>query len=206
MTVTIAYAQENDLPAIRKMAIELMPEMTELHGPVWDHRLGSGRFTVESLLIVARDPDLPAPIGFAWADAALLNDEGVLEPWWCLNAIAVRPTHRGTRIGRKLVEAVRELAGKAGIVSLHGICDRNLRQWYESQGFTVLKPGEKAGSDGIVRRFPPAEGKFSIGDGEGECVFFVDVESVEPRRITRLTPIRQTIVMTGDASLREDDN
>lgn len=187
MTLTIAAATESDVPALQELARELLPDLTKLHDPDWSHRLGSGRMWAEPLMLVARHSSVPgnAPIGFAWVDAAMFHDSEVREPWWCLNAIAVRSEYQRRHVGRVLVDTVRKIASVAGIVSLYGICDRKLADWYTDRGFTVLDPGEKVVSDGPVRRYPPDGTTVTFGDAEGECVFFTDIEPVAPRRLIR---------------------
>ncbi|WP_161987463.1 GNAT family N-acetyltransferase [Prescottella subtropica] len=184
--MTLAAAAESDLPTIRELARELLPDLTELHVPDWSHRLGSGRIWVESLLLVARHSSVPGnePVGFAWVDAAMLHDEGVFEPWWCLNAVAVGSEYQGRGVGRALVDTVRKIASAAGVVSLYGICDQTLADWYTDRGFTVLAPGEKVVSDGLVRR-SPSDGTMVSLDAEGECMFFTDIEPVASRRLIR---------------------
>lgn len=177
MALRIGYAEPEDVPALQAMAIELLPDLTALHGPDWTARLGNGRVWVESLLVVVRDSDAgDTPVGFAWGSAAMFEDSGVLEPWWCLNAVARQPAYRGRKIGERLVDVVREHARKAGVVSLYGICGRSLTPWYENQGFTVLAPGQKIESDGAARRFGNDEGTVFFGDEEGECMFYADID------------------------------
>lgn len=190
LTLTIDYANEHDLPAFRQMAIDLMPDMTELRTPDWHHRLGHGRCWTEPLLLAVRDSDstVSGPIGFCWADAAMADDNSVFEPWWCLNAVAVRPKYRGAGVGGKLLKAVRQAASFAGVVSLYGVCDRSLTGWYGHHGFTVLGPGEAVVSDGPVRMVPPPPGgakTITFRDEKGECVFFTDIEPASVRRLTQ---------------------
>lgn len=113
----------------------------------------------------------------------MLGDEQILEPWWCLNAIAVRPNYRGRKIGRSMVKGVCEAAAFAGVVSLYGICDHSLSAWYGNQGFTALGQGEMIVGDHPVRRPGQPPGQFVLRDGEGECIFFMDIEPQPPARL-----------------------
>lgn len=185
MTIQIGYATQTHLPTLRSLAHELLPDLTALHGPEWNHRLGQGRVWTEPLLLVARDTDVPdlGPVGFCWVDPAMLGDEQILEPWWCLNAIAVRPDYQGRKIGRSMVNGVCGAAAYAGAVSLYGVCDRTLSAWYGDQGFTVLDHGEAIVADHPVRRPSQPPGQFEFRDGEGECIFFMDIEPQPPARL-----------------------
>ncbi|WP_369011267.1 GNAT family N-acetyltransferase [Rhodococcus sp. PAE-6] len=185
LTINIGYATGTHLPVLRSLAQELLPELTELHGPAWDHRLGQGRVWTESLLLVAQDSEVPdlGPVGFCWVDPAMLSDEQIIEPWWCLNAIAVRHAYRGRKIGRSMVEAVCGAAAYAGAVSLYGVCDQSLSAWYSDQGFIVLGQGEAITADRPARRLGQRPGQFVLRDAEGECMFLMDIEPQPPARL-----------------------
>jgi len=185
VTYQIAYADETDLPHVRSMAIELMPAMTALHTEGWNHRLGQGRAWAESLLLVVRDTSASddQPVGFCWTDPAMLADNGIREPWWCVNAIAIRPAHRRRGLATQILSAVKGAAASAGVVTLHGVCDRELSAWYEDQGFTVLQPGQFLESDGPVRMTGKPASVVRFNDVEGECMVFTDVDPTPPRRL-----------------------
>ncbi|MFE5309524.1 GNAT family N-acetyltransferase [Isoptericola sp. NPDC056605] len=134
---------QRDVPAIEELARRRLPTMSHLHDrSSWDRtdRFGPGshpRDRYSPVVHDARTDGTENLVAFAWVDAALADDYGVEEPWWCINAIAVAEPYAGHGIGGGLVEMIEGQAREAGVVSLYGQAYQSAAQFWRSNGFSV---------------------------------------------------------------------
>ena len=182
--VQLTFARERDLAAIARLAELHLPNPIGLTPEDWANRRGRGAPFLANLLIAAIDRE-GRVVGFTWADAAAVYEQGMAEPWWCLNAVVVSEEHRSKGIGRMLVETVLERARHVGIVSLFGVCEPELAPWYESLGFLVTAPGGALIADPALKYEPAVEyTKYENTDKHGGVMFVKDVEPFPPCRLS----------------------
>lgn len=135
-----------------------MPSMTFLHdADRWSHRFGDGRTIRDSWTLVLRDRSASGElIGFAWVDDAMFVDAKILEPWWCINAVAVASKHRRRRLGGRLVAEILNAASAAGVVLVYGQSLPAAVEFWQNSGFLVGAEGEPLRAHNAAQR--------SIGD------------------------------------------
>lgn len=147
-------ACRHDVPGIAALAEVEMPSMTFLHRGGWEeaYRFGAGNHARDSYFVVVRQGEDGPVVAFCWADAALFDDHGIEEPWWCVNAVAVTSAYRRKRLGAALVSGIKRRAAEAGISTLYGVCYPDSVAFWRSQGFDVTARGGALVADRKVRR------------------------------------------------------
>lgn len=137
----------HDTHALIELARDRLPTMTSLHDPAsWDrsYRFGPGYHSRDRYLPVVhavRDDGSEALVAFAWVDAALADDLGVEQPWWCINALAVRKEYARRGIGSGVVSAIVDHALGAGVVSVYGQAYASAAEFWRSCGFWLTALG-----------------------------------------------------------------
>lgn len=151
-----APACRHDVSDLVALAREALPSFPALHDPEgWrtSYRFGSGLHPRDNYLIAVRDGGEDGPlVGFIWVDAAMAIDYGVIEPWWCINAVAVAPAYRRAGHGRALVLTAVERARAIGVALIYGLSVRASVPFWEDLGFTVAADREPLVSDRPARR------------------------------------------------------
>lgn len=164
----IMVACRHDAAELAELTRRRMPEMTALHADEsWRtyYRFGPGFHPQDNYLLIARLGGDGPLLGLVWADAAARTDAGVLEPWWCINALAVDERVAGQGLGRQLVKMVKDQAAAIGISSLYGLCYPTSADFWRKQGFSVGELGQGMRSDVPVRLSSGARKTFHT-DGE----------------------------------------
>ncbi len=139
----VRVGRRRDVPAIVELARRRLPTMSHLHDESsWDRtdRFGLGDHPQDRYFPVVYDARADGSedlVAFAWVDAALADDYGVDEPWWCINAIAVGEPYVGQGIGSRLVEMIEVQAREAGVVSVYGQAYQSAATFWRSCGFSV---------------------------------------------------------------------
>lgn len=179
--LTLATAADiTDLAALTRAEL---PTMTTLHdeaGWIKHRRFGTGRQPRESWTVMLRDNNTEGKlIGFAWVDDAMFVEAGTTEPWWCINALAVTPTHRGQRFGTQLVEAVAAAGRRAGVVLLFGQTVPDAVNFWRRSGFTLAGPEEPLVTSAPARRADAESAHFSLPPGNPDR-WFVRYLATEP--------------------------
>jgi GNAT superfamily N-acetyltransferase len=152
--VAFHLACRHDVPDIVVLAREQLPDMTYLHDETsWRtyHRFGDGSHARDNYLIVTRAEGSDQLLGFLWADAAPYQDYGVIEPWWCLNALAVAEHAQGKGLGRLMVSSAWSRAEASGVVSVYGTSYPQSAEFWARCGFAVASEKERLGADRLVR-------------------------------------------------------
>lgn len=169
-------ACRHDFPDIVGLARDQMPEMTALHDERgWqDHgRLGMGRHPRETFVLVARQGD--SLLGFCWVDAAAVTDYGVAEPWWCINAVAVRGDLQGKGLGSQFAKIIKQQAEQIGITMLYGTCYPSSAAFWRHSGFVVGELEQDAQSDRPVKLLDGQEKGIAWQCEPGNHIFMLNV-------------------------------
>ena len=142
----IAPATQDDVPELAALARDQLPSMTGLHTKKsWRdfNRFGSGQQVRGNCTMLLRDGDENGPlIGFIWADDAMRIDYDIVEPWWCVNALAIAPQYTREGRGAALVAEVVAAAKLAGVVQLYGQTVPAAVPFWKHLGFTIAGHGE----------------------------------------------------------------
>lgn len=150
-----AIACRHDVPDLVALAREALPSFPALHGEDgWrtSYRFGGGLHPRDNYLLVVRDGgENGSLVGFIWVDAAMAVDYTVIEPWWCINAVAIAPAYRRAGHGRALVHTAVERAREIGVVLIYGLSVRGAVPFWEDLGFTVAADQEPLISDRPAR-------------------------------------------------------
>ncbi|MEK8227791.1 GNAT family N-acetyltransferase [Oerskovia sp. M15] len=122
-SLALAIGCHHDGPRLADLARRRLPTMPHLHDEeLWrtTYRFGPGFHPRDRYFPVLREQGDGSDgrddrvVAFAWVDAALDEQGGVSEPWWCLNAIAVSDERSGAGLGSYLVRKIVEQARAAG--------------------------------------------------------------------------------------------
>jgi len=141
------------IPEMAALARDELPSFSYLHDEErWPNKFGRGERLEDNLLIAACDGMDGPLIGFVWADQAMRVDHGIQEPWWCLNAIAVRPEYRGRGIGKLLVGDIVEAVRAVGVELIYGLAISGSEGFWQHNGFHVADEGERVVSTTPVQR------------------------------------------------------
>lgn len=156
VTEHVAIGCRHDVPELAALARETLPSFPALHDEDgWDahYRFGAGLHPRDSFLPVVRsgsgDGEL---VAFVWVDAAAAADHGIVEPWWCINALSVAPKFRRQGFGRALVGAVAARAQEAGVELLYGLSVPSATRFWQACGLSIAGDGEALVSDRPSRR------------------------------------------------------
>lgn len=152
-----------------------LPELVKTHEAGWSHRIGGGATWRDALLLVAASPE-GTLVGAAAAAPALLREELLAIPWWMLDVVAVHRSHRSHGVGRRLVDAVLDIAEAAGATALYGLCPPHVVGWYEMMGLSATSPGAILESDVKING-----DDLTLEAEADECWFFTDVGPTGPR-------------------------
>lgn len=152
----VGQAGPRDVEEIAALSVAELPTMTALHdaeGWKTHNRFGRGANIRGNCTAVLREAGSAGPlIGFIWADSAMMIDYDLDVPWWCINAVAVSPAHRGAGRGARLVSLVQQAADKAGVELLYGQSVPGAVAFWETLGWNVAAPGEDLRMPRAVRR------------------------------------------------------
>lgn len=187
--ITLQAGCQHDVPEIVQLAETVLPRMTYLTDPsAWKmaYRFGVGRHIRDQCFFVAREARASRLLGFVWADAAMYDDHGFEDPWWCIDAVAVDPAAQRHGVGAHLVEMVVKQAKAAGIVSLYGICYPDATPFWRSLGFQVSAAGGSLASDRPARRQALPPRRAVINDAEGDHVIVLNLPDVADAHSARL--------------------
>lgn len=142
--ISVRLAGQRDAQAIALMSRDLVES-----GLGW-------KYDAARVLKAIRDPETLAPVA---CDRGRITGFAVMEfgdERAHLVLLAVRPTHRRSGIGRRLMEWLVESARTAGIASLHLELRTNneaARGFYRAMGFdeTIVVPGYYRGRESALR-------------------------------------------------------
>ncbi len=179
--ISQALARSQDAIELAALARDEMPSMTFLHDAAeWGHRFGEGRTVRDSWTLALRDRSASGElIGFAWVDDAMFVDANILEPWWCINAVAVASKYRRRGLGTRLVAHILDAATVAGVVLVYGQSLPTAVAFWQNSGFLVGAEGEplrthsaarRSTGDPVMLRLPP----------DGSDRWFVRYTAVQP--------------------------
>jgi hypothetical protein len=179
----LVSAAHEDVPELVAIARCELPGMTYLHhldGWKTHRRFGVGTTPRDNLFIVARRDDKSPILGFCWVDAVMYIDNGIKEPWWCINALAAVPSARRTALGHSMAEVVKRQAAIAGAVSLYGVCYPSSVEFWAAQGFAVSAPGGYLEADRLI--VLPSRGQVTLkfNDRDGGHLFVVSLDVGDP--------------------------
>lgn len=174
--VEIGQACRHDAADIADLARKQLPEMTYLHdaeGWTKHARFGAGRHPRDKFALVARLTDTGELIGFFWVDDAPATDFGIAEPWWCINALAVRSDLQRKGLGRSLVGIIVQQATEFGVHLLYGLCYPVAAPFWEKQGFIVGAKDQDMIVDRPVQMLDGSQARVSSWDCEPGNHFFL---------------------------------
>jgi [ribosomal protein S18]-alanine N-acetyltransferase len=147
--ITIRLADTRDAQAIALMSRDFIEA-----GLGWKYDAGRVMRAIrdrETLAVVACEGSKPAPAGRATVNGFAIMEFG--EERAHLVLLAVRPSHRRSGIGQRMLDWLLESARCAGIASVHlelRAGNEAARRFYRAQGFyeTVLVPGYYRSGEG----------------------------------------------------------
>lgn len=179
----LTLATAADIADLAALARAELPTMTVLHdeGDWISHkRFGTGRQLRESWTVMLRG-SRPAGelIGFAWVDDAMFVEARVSEPWWCINALVVAPSHRGRGFGTQLLEAVAAAGRSAGVALLFGQTLPNAAPFWRRSGFILAEPLEPLVTSAPARRVDADPTHLTLPPGNPDR-WFVRYLATEP--------------------------
>ena len=150
----LSFGWLDDIPDIAALARAELPSMTTLHNDEgWrTHiRFGRGEEIFSNCTLVLRDSDADnILVGFIWVDAAMYVDKRIVEPWWCINALAVNARYRRKGIGRGLVGEIEGIATATGVALLYGQSVAEAVPFWKAADYILAADGE------AVRTHAPA--------------------------------------------------
>jgi len=158
-SLALAIGCHHDGPGLADLSRARLPSMPHLHDEeLWSttYRFGPGFHPRDRYFPVLREQGERSDVrdervvAFAWVDAALDEQAGVAEPWWCLNAIAVADGRSGAGLGSYLVRKVVEQARAAGVSTLYGQTPPEAAGFWDRLGFRVGGVDEMLASDRLV--------------------------------------------------------
>jgi GNAT superfamily N-acetyltransferase len=169
-----------------------LPSMTALHddeGWVNYNRFGAGREIFGNCTLTLRAGPGEQLIGFIWADAAMFTDHGILEEWWCINALAIAPTFRNKGRGAALVSEVVSAASLVGGGLLYGQSVPRAASFWVNMGFILADEGEAINTTSPARRTGQNPTNYVFAPGPGDRFFLkwlpADPESSQSRLLPR---------------------
>ncbi len=171
----LAAACGDDVPELAALARAELPTMTALHGEAgWQtyNRFGNGQRARGNCTFVLRNggPDGQL-IGFVWADDAMYVDYDIVEPWWCVNAVAIAPPFRGMGRGTALIAEVASVGSQAGVVLLYGQSVPTAVAFWEGLGFLLADVGEPLRTSSPARRRAADPAMLTAQPGLGDRFF-----------------------------------
>jgi GNAT superfamily N-acetyltransferase len=180
-----------DLAALTRAEL---PTMTALHdeaGWISHQRFGTGRQPRDSWTVMLRESRADGElIGFAWVDDAMFVEAGVIEPWWCINALVVEPSRRGQGFGTQLLEAVAMAGRSAGVALLFGQTVPDAVTFWRRSGFTLTEPMEPLITNSPARRVDTDPVNLTLPPGHPDR-WFVRYLATEPGSVrSGLVPAR----------------
>lgn len=190
----LALATTADIAELAALARAELPTMTNLHDEGnWarHRRFGTGRQLRGGWTVTLRASHHARElIGFAWVDDAMLVEFGVLEPWWCINALVVAPSHRGRGFGTQLVEAVATAGRSAGVALLFGQTVPDAVPFWRRSGFILGEPLEPLVTNNPARRVDADPANLTLSPGNPDR-WFVRYLATEPGSVrSGLVPAR----------------
>jgi GNAT superfamily N-acetyltransferase len=188
-------ANQDDVPELAALARDRLPSMLALHSEAGWHRFnrfGNGQRARGNCTLVLRDGDERGPlIGFVWTDDAMRVDYGIVEPWWCINALAIAPQYSSTGRGTALVNAVTEAARSAGVVQLYGQTVPTAVDFWMKAGFTVADDAEELRSDYPALSASGDRLRINAASGPGDRWFVKTLLDVPGTKMSLLAPASQ---------------
>lgn len=168
-------ACRDDVAELAALARLELPSMTSLHDEAgWQtfNRFDPGQQVRGNCTFLLRDGGEDGPlIGFIWADDAMYVDRDIVEPWWCINALAIAPQFRGIGRGGALVSAVASAGQLAGVVLLYGQTLPEAVPFWKALDFTLAGDGESIRTHGSARRTTGDPVMWSFQPGPGDRWF-----------------------------------
>jgi predicted N-acetyltransferase YhbS len=171
--VELNYATEGDLPEIRSLCKEALPQLERTNSGEWNSRLGEGKARTKPLMLVART-DSGRFLGFAAVEPSDLGELGNVPFWWEFDLLAVSSENRGRGVGRALVTRVLEKARSVGVTSLYGTCDPAVADFYRHLNFRVTRAGGPLESNVLM-----GEDHVSLNTAADMCFFLADLDAPE---------------------------
>lgn len=153
-----------------------MEYLHESSGWVERARFGPGRHPRDKFTLVARDVDASALLGFFWVDDAMASDNDISDPWWCINALAVRPEIQRRGLGRQLAQIIIEQARLVGVTALYGLCYPTAVEFWDACGFTVGEHEQAMKSTEPVTKFDGTRGQLNMDCEPGHHFFFMNLD------------------------------
>lgn len=182
-SITVSAGHPDDAPELAAISRELLPSYTHLHDENrWGHRFGQGESAERPGLWVLRENN-ERVVGFVWTDRAMFVDAQIIEPWWCINALAVHPDHEGNGHGSSLLDKVNAAGREVGVALLYGLALPDSVSFWAHKGYTMAKEHEGLKTSSAPRRppHPPQTIVFKPTSGQR---FFVKYLATEPGSVS----------------------
>lgn len=98
-------------------------------------------------------------------------DCDIVEPWWCVNALAIDPRFRGKGRGTSLVSEVASAGKLAGVDLLYGQSVPGAVTFWERLGFILAGDGEAIRTHSAAERSTGDRVNLNLKPGPGDRFF-----------------------------------